>query len=299
MKYRRCVWLSLLALLAGASVSVRAQGPEAKPAVDERLERILERVGEGVARYQAGLFSIAFTETLRREELREDMTAKRAKEFVFDTIVLREELSDEEDDYYPRPVRRLKSIDGKPSKKRTPGREASYAVSSLGFLLPKHRALFQFSLDGEEAEGGRKLYRIRMLRPGEGEPRVEWKRRLVGMRFRIVAPFVYLIWVDAETFDVVRLESHLAAPFEFDSPRTFGFGKFGPSRHMKYAAEDYAVRFRRQQFKDPEQTLLVPDSAEWLTVIHGAARPRTRSTLRFSNYQRFRSDVKVIEEPDE
>jgi hypothetical protein len=292
MNCRRSLLLSLLALLACAHA--RAQGP----AKDERLERILDRVGEGVERYQSELFRISFTETLRREELREDMTPKRSKEFVFDTIVAREALSDEEDDYYPRTVRRLKSIDGKPSKKRL-GPETNYFVPSLGFFLPKNRGLFQFSLDGEETEGGRRLYRIRMLRPGEGAARVEWKRRLVGMRFRVVSPFVYLIRVDAETFDVVRLESHLAAPFEFDSPRAFGFGKLGPSRRLKYAAEDYSVRFRRQQFKDPEQTLLVPDSAEWLTVIEGASRPRTRATLRISDYRRFRSDVKIIEDSEE
>ena len=296
MKYGRSVWLLVLALLA--CVPARAQGPEAQPAKDERLERILDKVGEGVARYQAGLTSITFTETLRREELREDMTAKKSKEYVFDSVVLREALSDDEDDYYPRLVRRLKTIDGKPSKKRL-GPEISYAVSSLGFLLPKHRGLARFTLDGEEAEAGRKLYRIRMLSPGEGEPRVEWKSRAVGFRFRVVAPLVYTIWVDSETFDVLRFESHLAAPFEFDGPRAFGFGRFGPSRHFKYAAQDYSVRFGRRQFKDPEQTLLVPDSAEWVTVVEGASRPRTRATLRFSNYQRFRADVKIIEEPDE
>jgi len=295
MKYGLNVWLLALALLACAPA--RAQGPEAKPAEDERLERILGKVGEGVARYQAGLFSITFTETLRREELREDMTAKRSKEYVFDSVVLREALSADADDYYPRLVRRLKTIDGKPSKRR-PGPEVNYAVSSLGFLLPKHRGLARFTLDGEETAAGRRLYRIRMLSPGEGEPRVEWKRRAVGFRFRVVAPLVYLIWADAETFDVLRLESHLAAPFEFDGPRAFGFGRLGPSRHFKYAAEDYLVRFRRQQFKDPEQTLLVPEYAEWTQVIEGASRPRTRATLRFSNYQRFRSDVKIIEEPD-
>lgn len=295
MKYPRCVLLLALALTACAPV--RAQGPRAAPAGDERLERILEKVGEGVARYQSGLFSIAFNETLRREELRADMTAKKSKEYVFDSVVLREELSADEDDYYPRLVRRLKAIDGKPSKKKL-GPEINYYVSSLGFLLPKQRGLFQFTLEGEEAEAGRKLYRVRMLSPGEGEPRVEWKSRAVGFRFRVVAPYVYTIWVDAETFDVLRLESHLAAPFEFEGPRAFGFGRLGPSRHFKYAAQDYFVRFRRQQFKDPEQALLVPDSAEWVTVIEGASRPRTRATLRFDNYRRYRSDVKIIEEPD-
>ncbi len=293
-----------LALLFGACVSARAQEavPPAAPE-GEKLARILERVGEGVARYQAGLFSITFSETLRQEELRKDMTPKKSKEFVFETVVLREELSDDEEDYYPRVVRRLKSIGGKPARPSGKGAEppVAFNIQSLTFLLPKNRKLFEFSLDGEETVDGRAAYRIRMLRPGQGEPTVEWKRRLVGMSFRVSAPFVYLIWVDAESFDVLRLESHLAAPFEFESPRTFGagpFGRFGPMRQLKYAVQDYAVRFRREQFNDPEQTLLVPESAEWVTVIEGVKKPRTRATLSFSGYRRFRSDVKVIEEPE-
>ncbi|MDT5272245.1 MAG: hypothetical protein QOH49_4431 [Acidobacteriota bacterium] len=294
------VVLAAVALLLVAVASVRAQEAEAKPAVDERLERILERVGESVTRYQAELFRIAFTETLRHEELREDMTPKKSKEFVFDTIVAREALSADEDDYYPKTVRRLRSIDGKPAQ-RAKGRDATAgaAVSSLIFLLPKHRKEFQFSLEGEEKLEGRRVFRIRMLQPGEGPPRVEWKGRLVGVGFYVFAPTVSLLWVDAETYDVLRFESHLTEPFEFESPHSFSagpLGRFGPSRRLRYAARDYVVNFRRERFKDPELTLLVPVTAEWVNIIEGASKPRTRATLRFSNYQRFRSDVKVIEE---
>jgi hypothetical protein len=286
----------VLALLLGACLGARAQQAAVAPAAgDAKLAGILERAGEGVARYQEGLFSIAFAETLRQEELREDMTPKKSKEFVFETVVLREELSADEEDYYPRIVRRLTTVDGKPAKKNA-RHPAAFNIQSLGFLLPKNRPLFEFSLDGEEPVGGRAAYRIRMLQPGEGPPRVEWNRGLVGMSFRVFAPFVYLIWVDAESYDVLRLESHLAAPFEFESPRAFG--RFGPTRRLRYAAQDYSVRFRRERFKDPEQTLLVPESAEWLTVIEGASKPRTRARLSFGGYRRFRSDVKIIEEPE-
>jgi hypothetical protein len=297
LKYRR-VFLLLPALILGASGAARAQEGAAAPAVGQ-LERILERAGEAVARYQAGLFSITFTETLRDEELNKDMTPKKSKEFVFETVVLREALSGNEGDFYPQSVRRLKTVDGKPAKKGRRVPWYGYNVQSLGLLLPKHLSLYEFTLEGEEAVGGRTAYRLRALRHGQPPPSVEWSRRLMGLasRFRFRAPTYTLIWVDAENFDVLRFETHLVAPFEFNSPRAFG--AFGPSRRLRLANLDYAVTFRRQTFKDPEQTLLVPDAAEWLTVIEGASRPRLRATLRFFNYQRFRSDVKVIEEPDE
>ncbi|HWS88351.1 MAG TPA: hypothetical protein VN282_15375 [Pyrinomonadaceae bacterium] len=299
MKYRRSVTLLLLALLACAPA--RAQEPEAAQAVDERLERILEKVGEGVEKYQAELFRIAFTETLTQQELREDMTPKKSKEHVFDTIVSRESLSEDEEDYYPRPVRRLRTIDGKPAKRAKKGDAAAGTfVSSLVFLLPKNRKDFRFTLEGEEQFEGRRAYRIRMLRPGEGPPRVEWRTRLVGFSFYVMAPTVNFLWVDAETFDVLRYESHLAGPFEFQGPRplSLGFGRVGKTRRFNFKVNDYAVNFRRERFKDPEQTLLVPVAAEWLRVIEGASKPRTRATLRFADYRRFRSDVKIIDDSE-
>jgi hypothetical protein len=290
--------LPALALLLCASASARAQG--ATPAAGvEKLERILEQAGEAVARYQAGLFNITFTEVLRDEELSKEMTPKKSKEFVFETVVLRESLSENKEDFYPKSLRRLKTVDGKPAKK---GRRApwyGYSVQSLGILLPKYRKLFEFTLEGEERIVGRDAYRVRAWQPGQPPASVDWKRGPIGlgMRFRPNAPAYALLWLDAENFDVLRFETHLVAPFEFDSPRLFG--AFGPSRHLRWTNYDYAATFRRHTFKDPEQTLLVPDSAEWLTVIEGARHPRLRATLRFSNYQRFRSDVKVIEEePD-
>lgn len=300
MKYRRSLLLLSLALLACAHG--RAQEPEAAQAVDERLERILEKVGEGVEKYQTELFRIAFTETLTQQELREDMTPKKSKEHVFDTIVAREALSEEEDDYYPNPVRRIRTIDGKPAKRAKRSDAAAFtSVSSLVFLLPKNRKEFRFTLEGEEQFEGRRAYRIRVLRPGEGPPRVEWQTGIVGYRFSVFAPTVNLLWVDAETFDVLRYESHLAEPFEFQGPRpvSLGFGRVGASRRFKLKVNDYAVNFRRERFKDPEQTLLVPVAAEWLRVIEGASKPRLRAALRFSDYRRFRSDVKIIDDTEE
>ncbi|HEX8501898.1 MAG TPA: hypothetical protein VF659_15050 [Pyrinomonadaceae bacterium] len=285
-----------LALLLGAGWAARGQG--ATPPGDEKLARILERAGEAVAKYQAGLFHLSFVETLRDEELGKDMTPKKSKEFVFETVVLREEVSAGEDDFYPKSLRRLKTVDGKPAKEGRRVPWYGYNVQSLALLLPKHRPRFEFTLEGEERVGGRAAYRIRVLQPGQPPPRVEWSRGMlgVGLRFHPFAPTYALLWVDAENFDVLRFESHLVEPFEFDSPRAFG--PFGPSRRLRWMNQDYSVTFRRHTFKDPEQTLIVPEAAEWLTVIEGAKHPRLRATLRFNNYQRFRSDVKVVEEPE-
>jgi len=264
---------------------------------DERLASILKRVGESVERYHAGLFSVRFTETLWQEELKEDLkTPKKSKQFVYDSVLLREELSEVEGDYVAVTTRRLVTLDGKPWKKKADESRVT-STYSLNIMLPRYQKLYDISLEGEETLGGRRAFVLLLLRPGEGEPRVEWD----GGRFTVVAPTRTRVWVDAENYDVMQIDSALAEPFEFQSPGVFGggpFGRFGPTKRLRYAREDSLVRFRRVQFKDPEQALLLPESAEWLKVIEGASRPRTRTRIAFSDYRRFRSGVKVVEEPE-
>jgi hypothetical protein len=291
--------LSAFALSSALSCAhAAAHAPQSEGArADERLNVILARVGEGVERYHARLFGLAFVEAMRLEELREDMTPKSSREYVFDSVVLREDLSKAEGDYYAETVRRLKSVDGRaPKKGDEAGRGAPDAYGeALNFLLPREQKLYEFTLRGEQTLAGRRTYLVALLRPGEGEPRVEWE----GGSFRVYAPTRWTFWVDAESFDVLRVESHLEAPFEFESPRSFSagpLGRFGPSRKLRYAREDYSLSLRRVNLKEPDETLLVPDAAEWVRVIEGAGRPRTRTALRFSNYRRFRSGVKVVEE---
>jgi hypothetical protein len=285
----------VFALSAASSCAhVAALARQAKAArADERLPEILARVGQSVERYHTGLFGLAFVEVLRLEELRGDMTPKRSREYVFESVVLREALSQAEGDYYADVVRRLKSVDGRAPKKGDDAEQDTLKAYGdvLNFLLPAEQKLYEFSLDGEESLAGRAAFRVVMLRhPDEREPSVEWQ----GHSFRVHMPMRWTFWVDAESFDVLRVESRLEAPFEFESP----LGRFGSARKIRYERQDYAVSFRRVQLKDPDETRLVPDSAEWVTIIEGASHPRTRGTIRFSDYKRFRSDVKVIEDSE-
>lgn len=281
---------------AGAT-QARSASAAQTPQADERLARLLARVGEAVERYQRGLFGIKFTETVRREELKEDLTPKQSKEYVYESVTTRESLSDAEGDYFARTLSRLQTIDGHAATNKRSDPAPNHE-DFLNFLLPKFQSLYRFSFEGEELLRGRRAFRVGAERPGDEEPRVEWE----GGSFVAFAPMHMTVWVDAETSDVLQIESRLVRPFEFDSPRgavAGPFGRFSPSRRLRYERDDYSVRFRPVHFKAPDQTLLLPEYAEWLWVIEGARRPRTRVTISFTNYQRFVSDVKVIEDPDE
>src|SRR3712207_1365919 len=122
---------------------------------DGRLASILKRVGESVERYHGGLFSVRFTETLWQEELKEDLkTAKKSKQYVYDSVMLREELSEEEDDYVAVTTRRLVSLDGKPRKKDEGKAVNAYNLNSM---LTPYQRLSRISLEGEGPLGGRRV----------------------------------------------------------------------------------------------------------------------------------------------
>jgi hypothetical protein len=293
--------LSSLLLTQGAT---RGQESDASPsdAKDERLASILTRVGESVGHYQAGLFSMAFTETMKREGLDKKLRPKgRPKEYVFDDLLLRQTSPGGREGVYAIAARRVKTIDGKPGKQLKEGAftcgepNASYS-DHLSFLLPKLQGDKLFSYEGETEMRGRKVFLIGALPRVRLEPEAVWKDNC----FYVNGEHRLKIWVDAENFDVLRLDAQLIESVEFKSPRTFnaGFARIGPKRKLRLARSDITLLFRRVEFKEPAQTLLLPESAESLTIIEGAGHPRVRVTQTFGDYRRYVSDVKVIEDAE-
>ena len=104
------------------------------------------------------------------------------------------------------------------------------------------------------------------------------------------------VLVDPESFEVVLLETHLVAPFEFRRPaiRRHGpFITFGSAPKMKLEISDTTIQYEPVQFKDPEQRLLLPMRAASLTVIRGASVPAYRTTQTFTGYKRFITSVRI------
>jgi hypothetical protein len=101
------------------------------------------------------------------------------------------------------------------------------------------------------------------------------------------------IWVDAETFDVLRVDDRLVGTFSFDVPREQV--RRGASRSMVIERADSSIRYRRVAFSDPEETLWLPASIDTVTVIRGAGTQRTRITQRFSDYRRFLTAGRIVD----
>jgi hypothetical protein len=101
------------------------------------------------------------------------------------------------------------------------------------------------------------------------------------------------IWIDAETYDVLRLDDGLVGTFSFEVPREHV--RRGAARSMVVERADSTIRYRRVAFTDPDETLLLPASIESVTVIRGGSTQRTRITQRFSDYRRFLTEGRVVD----
>ena len=51
------------------------------------------------------------------------------------------------------------------------------------------------------------------------------------------------------------------------------------------------------KFVDPDETLMLPASVDSLQVVRNAGVPRSRKTQRFSNYRRFITGGRIVQNP--
>jgi hypothetical protein len=188
-------------------------------------------------------------------------------------------------------VRELRKINGRvPRAKDEPGcyDPKSGALDPLVMLLPHHRDEYTFTWTGVDRVKNRRLVMLdyKSRRPGAIEGK--WKGDCVS----IDAPgrAKGRIWIDETTGDVLRLDESLTNQFEYRVPRDhWGFN--GPQTFVIERA-DSSIRFRPVSFHDPEETVLLPESASSFTVFRSAPSYRVQQT--FSDYRRFITGGRIV-----
>lgn len=270
-----------------------------------RLKDLMERVGERIQKYQEAMFSIAFAEVLRQQELKSDGTSKnKPQEFVYESIVVSRASPANPQNSFPIITRTLKSVDGKPTEQKNLPQHSkcvetnprpAYA-DSLTFLLPKNQTDFIFSDAGETELEGRKTAVILISDPHASEP---IKIVETGDCFRLSrSPRRQgKIWIDLDTYDVIQLQWQLAE--SFSGKTSTGVSKFGvfpvfrPAKEISYKKQEITLRFRPVTFQKPEQTLLLPSSSESVWILNGARIAGFRTTTDYTRYRRFLTNVEI------
>lgn len=93
------------------------------------------------------------------------------------------------------------------------------------------------------------------------------------------------VWVDAQTYDVLRIDRRAAGPVDVRVPprlqRRYNFGS-----SIVLDRDEVTIRFRPVAFTDPDETLLLPETIESITIVRGGLQS-ARRTDTFSGYRRF------------
>jgi hypothetical protein len=161
-------------------------------------------------------------------------------------------------------------------------------------LLASQRVEYTFKLAGSARIDGHAAimvdYELR-TRPSVESSLVEGRDDCVsfdvkgGMRGRL--------WIDAESYDVLRLDQRLSGMVEIPLPRAV---TRAPGRATSWTLErwDISIRFKPVSFSNPDETLVLPVTMSSLQITRGAGTPRLRTMTDYTKYQRFMTGARVV-----
>lgn len=282
---------------AVAFTPLAVAGAQKSGSVD--LAALLERVGSAVERYYARAQSIICVETVRIQSLGFDLIPDTSASRQL-TYELRVAWADAENGQTPDAVvqRELLKIGSRaPRPKDKPECLDPSAVSpdTLEMLLPSKQSDYAFTAAGSTRFKGRDAwlvdYKARQNGPVSAtahEDREDcWKIDMPGhTKGRI--------WIDAQSDEVLRLDEHLNGFVDVTLPADRKRAR-GP-QPVVFERLDSSVVFGAITFADPDETLTLPISVDSLTVVRNAGTPRVRRTQRFTNYRRFITGGRIVDQ---
>jgi hypothetical protein len=284
--------LVFAAAIACGVAAPQAQRNEPARPLAETLARISDRVEQWYVRAQ----SLVSLESVSIQPLRSDLSAIDFPRRLAYELRLSWDAPDADGGELPEAsvVRQLLTINGRPPRpKDEPGCLDPKPVSPepLSMLLPAQRDDYTFSVAGTARVDGRAAITIDYRSVAAGEPEITFTRDCVSISLPGRARG--RIWIDAATFDVLRLDEHLVGMFDFSTPREQQ--RRGAARDMTIERADSSIQYKRVSFVDPQETLMLPAAIETVTVIRGGSTQRYRVTQRFSDYRRFLTGGRVVQ----
>lgn len=285
----RLIWAAGLAL--GVAASGAAQAPP--PAGD--LAEALLRVGRRLEQWYSRAQTVVSTETVWIQPLRADLTpVDLPRRLAYELRVAWDpEETGSARTSRPSVLRQVLSVNGRPARgEEDPGCVDPKPVSPepLGILLPARLSESEFSFAGVGRTDGRRTllldYRGRAAQP----PDIIWADECVTVS--LPGRSRGRIWIDAETYDVLRMDDRLVGSFEFDVPREYV--QRGAAPRMAVERAESSIRYRPVRFDDPSEILLLPHAIDTITVLRGSGVQRYRISQRFSGYRRFLTDGRLL-----
>jgi hypothetical protein len=270
---------------------------DAQKSVAPDLGALLARVGAAVERYYARAQSIICVETVRIQSLGLDLIPDTSASRQL-TYELRVAWADAENGQTPdavvqRDLLKINNRAPRPKDKAECLDPSAVSPDTLEMLLPAKQSDYAFTSAGSTRFKGRDAflvdYKARQNGPVTAtahEDREDcWRIDMPGhTRGRV--------WIDAQSDEVLRLDEHLNGFVDVVLPADRKRGR--SPQPVVFERLDSSVVFGPVVFTDPDETLTLPISVDSLTVARNAGTPRVRKTQRFTNYRRFITGGRIV-----
>jgi hypothetical protein len=285
------------AALAGALV-VAAVGLTAQERIG--LEEVLDRVGEKIEQYFARAQRIVFIETTTIQNVGSNMSPEGFAR-VLESEVRVETLpgdGDGDGSAETKVLRELRKVNGHP---RRPSDDRHNCLDPnpispepLAFLLPEQRSSYEFTWAGYGKGKDQHKILIDFRELGSGKPEVKERSDKGGgdgcFSIDIPGRARGRVWIDATTFEVLRVDQRIAGQVDFRLPAN----RRRPFTDDLQVLErlDTSIRYKTVPFRDPEEVALLPESIDTVMIVRGMQSYRMKQA--FSDYRRFVTDAKLV-----
>lgn len=283
-----------LAIAVGGVPAPTAAQREAVPPGE--LQKTLALVGQRVERWYGRAQSVVSRETVVIQPLRSDSTPTDIPRRLVFELRVGWEADPERPDGPPvaSVLRQPVSVGGRPPRRdQDSGCMDPKPVSPepLAMLLPERLRESEFSAAGIGREDRRSALMIDFRGVIVAPPSITWTGECVSVS--LPGRSRGRVWVDAATYDVLRIDDRLIGSFTLDVPRDQV--RRGAAPTMVIERAESSIRYRRVEFQDPQEALMLPVSIDTLTVIRGVITRRVRMTQRFSDYRRFLTGGRIVD----
>ena len=280
---RSVAFLATLLWLLCCAAGARAQTP-ATTLPD--LKTALAGLADRVKHYYDRISTIICVETVTQQELKFNRAPiGKPRVTVYELSVARDPRAKTDAEF--RVERTLQSVNGRPARKYQEPECTDPKTGTpepLAFLLAKNQGSFKFWFPSGAADGpgGATAIDFRQTPPERVD--IKWKGNCFsadggGEEGRI--------WFDPDTFDVLQIDRRLPKPFPVPVPWLFGSSTVA----IRVEESEVTMRFTRVKFEKPDETVLLPESTEIVTLFRGATSLRTVQVL--SNFRRFLAESTV------
>ncbi len=262
----------------------------------DTLARAAERVEAFLSRAQ----SIICTETVSISRLSHGLTREGFDRTVESELHLWWETSDGPPAATAQARRQVVSVNKRPPKKNdanncTAPEQQETEPQPLAMLLPEERRSYHFSRPATARMDGRSAITIdfRDVTPVSVDVHaIDDNEDCVG--YELNGGLRGRLWLDSQTMNVLRLDQHLAGMVDLRLPKTLLRKRPGAESLWTLERWDSSIRFGLVTFREPDESLMLPQSASTLRITRGSGSPRLRTETRYANYKRFMTSGRVV-----